>query len=186
MSSIQTPLRPSWGSFLSTARALGLLVLGAATSPHEVQAQTPPSPCSQEEAKQFDFWIGEWTVLTTTGDVAGENRIRKILNGCVLHEEYETPTGYRGESFNIFDATRGVWHQSWVDLGGILLLLEGSFSDGKMVLEGSTLGPDGPVLQRITWNQVDGDPDRVRQFWESSKDGGRSWTVTFDGLYVRK
>jgi hypothetical protein len=44
----------------------------------------------------------------------------------------------------------------------------------------------GPVKQRIRRDQVDGDPDRVRQLWESSDDGGKSWTVAFDGLYVRK
>jgi len=25
----------------------------------------------------------------------------------------------------------------------------------------------------------------VRQLWESSSDGGRTWTVLFDGHYVR-
>jgi hypothetical protein len=33
--------------------------------------------------------------------MAGENRIQKILNGCVLHEQYQTPTGYRGESWTV-------------------------------------------------------------------------------------
>jgi hypothetical protein len=118
--------------------------------------------------------------------VAGHNTIEKILNGCVLRESYITPSGYSGHSFNIYDAARGVWHQTWVDVGGLLLILEGGFENGAMVLEGETTGPEGTVRQRIRWNQVDGDADRVRQLWEASKDGGRSWTVAFDGLYVRK
>jgi len=50
-----------------------------------------------------------------------------------------------------------------------------------MVMESD---PASVVRQRITWSR---EPDgRVRQLWESSKDGGRSWTTVFDGLYVRQ
>ena len=27
---------------------------------------------------------------------------------------------------------------------------------------------------------------KVRQFWQSSRDGGKTWAVVFDGLYERK
>jgi hypothetical protein len=41
-----------------------------------------------------------------------------------------------------------------------------------------------PPIQRITWApQADGS---VRQLWESSKDGGRTWSTAFDGKYVKK
>jgi hypothetical protein len=54
-----------------------------------------------------------------------------------------------------------------------------------MVLQGETVGRDGASSQqRITWSLVDGDPDRVRQLWES-KQGDGEWTVAFDGLYTR-
>lgn len=62
---------------------------------------------------------------------------------------------------------------------------EGSFQNGAMVLEGKTFGQQGEAAQRIRWSVVDGNPDRVRQLWETSADGGVSWTVAFDGLYVR-
>ena len=116
----------------------------------------------------------------------GENSIRPILNGCALQESYATPSGYAGRSLNIYDASRGVWHQSWVDVGGLLLVLEGSFVQDRMVLEGETAGGGAAVRHRITWNLVEGDPDRVRQLWASSSDGGESWSVAFDGPYVRK
>ena len=107
------------------------------------------------------------------------------MGGCVLHESYTSSSGYYGESFNVYDANRRGWHQSWVDNTGLLLTLEGVFEDGRMVLAGETVGPDGTVSeQRITWSVVDGDPDRVRQLWQTRTDGG-DWTVAFDGLYVR-
>jgi hypothetical protein len=41
----------------------------------------------------------------------------------------------------------------------------------------------GLLKHRITWTpQPDG---RVRQFWETSSDGGQTWNAAFDGLYVR-
>ncbi len=158
------------------AAALGFL------SP--VAAQTPPPACATDVHRAFDFWIGEWNVHAAGGKLAGANSIRREIGGCVLHERYDTGRGYSGESFNIYDASRKLWHQTWVDSSGMLLLLEGGIRDGKMVLEGETAGADGrKTRHRITWTpNADGS---VRQFWESADPGG-DWTVAFDGLYTRK
>lgn len=167
------------------ARVLGLLAMAALLQPAGTSAQQAPPPCSAPEHRQFDFWVGTWTVTTPNGQVAGANTIEPAMNGCALHESYTTGRGYHGQSLNIYDASRSVWHQTWVDSSGLLLVLEGEFEDGSMVLQGETLGQDGVVSQqRITWSQVDGDPDRVRQLWESKKADG-DWTVAFDGLYTR-
>ena len=102
----------------------------------------------------------------------------------MLHERYSTPRGYSGESLNIYDAARRVWHQTWVDSSGTLLLLEGGLREGSMVLEGSLPGTDGkPVRQRITWTpNADG---TVRQHWETSAADG-VWSTAFDGTYRRQ
>ena len=39
-------------------------------------------------------------------------------------------------------------------------------------------------IQRITWTPLDG--GRVRQHWESTTDGGKTWVTAFDGLYTRR
>jgi hypothetical protein len=147
-------------------------------------AQTPTPSCTSAEHRAFDFWIGEWNVHAANGKLAGTNSIKREIAGCVLHERYDTGRGYSGESFNIYDAPRKVWHQTWVDSSGLLLLLDGTVRDGKMVLEGHTTAPDGKLTKhRITWTpNVDGS---VRQFWESTGPGGE-WTVAFDGKYTRR
>jgi hypothetical protein len=72
-----------------------------------------------------------------------------------------------------------------VDNGGTLLNLEGGIEDGKMVLAGDTLDEKGmKVRNRITWTRVDA--DHVRQLWESSSDGGKTWEVAFDGMYTKR
>lgn len=167
-------------------RSLKTVLLGAAAMAvlSTAQAQGTAPPCSTPAHRAFDFWIGEWNVHGVKGKHAGTNSIKREYGGCVLHERYDTGGGYTGESFNIYDGPRKVWHQSWVDSTGLLLLLEGGIVDGKMLLEGQTTGADGKLTkQRITWTpNADGS---VRQLWESAEPGGE-WKVAFDGKYTRK
>ena len=154
-----------------------LLVLSLAVS---AGASAQPPPCSAPEYRQFDFWIGDWRVTTPDGKHAGDNRIEKILDGCALHENWTGASGGRGFSYNAWDKDRKVWHQTWVDKQGTLLLLDGTFSNGRMVLQ----GVQGATLNRITWEpRKDG---TVRQVWETSADQGKTWQTAFDGLYRRK
>ena len=142
------------------------------------------APCDDVAHRAFDFWLGQWEVRTPDGKLAGTNRIEREYGGCVIHERYDTARGYGGESLNIYDASRKVWHQSWVDTDGTLLLLEGGLREGQMVLEGQTANAGAPATKhRITWSP---NPDgSVRQLWESTDGQGR-WTVAFDGRYTRK
>ncbi len=149
-------------------------------------AQTPgnaPAPCTAPEHRQFDFWIGEWEVTNPAGGVAGNNRITRILNGCVLLEEWTGAGGASGKSFNLYDARRERWQQTWVDgNGGILELHGGLTASGTMVLAGDQSAQGGgTVRNRITWTPRS--PNEVRQLWETSSDGGATWTTAFDGTY---
>ena len=140
--------------------------------------------CEAAEHRQFDFWVGDWNVHTPDGKLAGINSIAREYAGCVLHERYSTDHGYSGESLNMYDASRKVWHQTWVDTSGTLLLLEGGLRGASMVLEGQTVGTDAQITKhRITWTpNADGS---VRQHWESTDSKGE-WSTAFDGKYTRK
>lgn len=167
--------------------ATGMLAAGPAVSPWSGLDAQQVRPCSEEANRHFDFWEGRWLVERADGILAGHNTISVLLGECVLQEHYTTPSGYEGYSLNAYDAARGVWHQTWMDNGGLVLVLEGGYDGGEMVMEGETVGPDGTSrLNRITWSRVDGDADRVRQHWEVSTDGGDTWSDAFDGLYIRQ
>lgn len=143
------------------------------------------APCDTPEHRAFDFWLGDWQVHTPDGKLAGHNLVERREGSCVVHEQYTSAgSKYWGESLNIYDASRKVWHQTWVDTSGLLLVLEGGIRDGKMVLEGESTGDDGSVSkQRVTWTpNADGS---VRQLWESSTRPGK-WSTVFDGLYTHK
>jgi hypothetical protein len=147
-------------------------------------ASSLAASCEQPAHHQFDFWIGEWNVHTPDGKRAGQNRIVRKQDGCVLHENYNTDRGFTGESLNTYDPGRKVWHQTWVDNQGTLLLLEGRLDGASMVLAGQTVDANGAVTRhRITWTPAaDGS---VRQHWESTDTGGQ-WKTAFDGRYTRR
>jgi hypothetical protein len=165
--------------FFNSLKLAGISCLVGVSS---LSAQQPA--CQAEEYSQFDFWIGTWNVVTANGTQAGRNTIEKV-QGCYLHESWTGAGGNRGNSYNIYDQTSGKWHQTWVDNGGTLLQIDGEFVDGSMVLEGETTGRSGAVtLNRISWTAFTA--DSVQQLWETSSDGGSSWTTAFDGRYVRE
>jgi hypothetical protein len=148
----------------------------------------PLKPCTAAEYRQFDFWQGDWDVRTsataTTGP-ASHNVISIINDGCSLLEQYEAPTaGFTGKSLSFYDAARKTWHQSWIDNQGQPLYLEGGLRDGSMVMTTAFLScaPDPQDFQRVTWTPL---PEgRVRQLWESTADGGKTWATIFEGYYT--
>lgn len=180
----RTPLAGRWSA--------ALLMLAPAPAPADQAATAaPPSPapaCSAPEHRQFDFWVGEWEVRDAQGQLAGTNTITRILGGCALHEAWRGNGGMSGSSLNAFDAGRRQWHQTWVDDQGGLLVLDGGYADGKMVMSSgqvpSRREPGVLITHRITWERLG--EGKLRQLWEASRDGGKSWNTVFDGTYLPK
>lgn len=141
--------------------------------------------CPDPRSREFDFWLGEWDVTNREGgQPVGTNRIEPILDGCVLQETWRGSSGSAGSSLNFFDTQRQRWRQFWVWREGTTLELEGGFRDGRMVLEGESAEGTTRLRNRITWST---NPDgTVRQVWEVSADGARTWRTEFDGLYRKR
>jgi hypothetical protein len=168
---------------LCTTVAVVALALAADAA---AQSATParPQPCSHPDSRQFEFWLGEWDVFRPDGKQIGTSRVVPLY-GCGLHEHWTSPN-VQGQSFNRYDASRGVWHQTWVDTSGSLLLLEGTFQDGAMTLSDARVPgkPRPDAINEIRWSR---NPDgSVRQLWRVTTDGGKTWSTSFDGKYVRK
>ena len=157
---------------------LALLIASAQAAPQR------PRPCSAPVHRQFDFWLGAWDVTTADGKFAGTNRIELVDGGCALFESWSSGGGgYTGRSLNSVGGD-GRWRQTWVDSSGLRLELVGGLVDGKMVLEGET-----PAS--AAGRTPDEEPDHLeprgrgprRQHWETSDDGGKTYTPAFDGMY---
>lgn len=167
----------------------GLTLAGAiavhAQSEAGAQAAARSRPCdSDPKYRQFDFWAGEWDV-TAGGKKAGTNRIERIVNNCILFENWTGAGGGVGKSFNFYNNQTGKWNQVWVDGLGNNIQFEGEFHDGNLHYTAVTRAPGGErILHKLTFFPLDA--DRVRQLWEQSRDGGATWSIVFDGLYTRR
>jgi hypothetical protein len=167
-------------------RSVRYVFFGLVLVPALLQAQQGPPGCRAPEHRQFDFWVGDWEVTDSAGGVVyGTNDVTLEESGCVVHEHWKGSRGGTGQSFNYWDATRKVWQQDWVASGGTNLHLTGGMQEGAMVLEADTPAPNGGTAHhKAMWiPQADG---RVRQFWRQTTDGGKNWTVVFDGYYRKK
>lgn len=92
---------------------------------------------------------------------------------------------YAGKSYNVFNATEGKWQQFWVDNQGGVLEFVGDYVPNEMRYTGVSKNAKGEtVLHRMTF--FSRSKDELRQLWEQSDDGGKSWTVAFDGTYRRE
>lgn len=164
---------------------LGAVAALAVTVAASASAQEPgmAPQCSGPEHRQLDFWLGDWDVYDAGGPDAAVARVQvtSMLDGCAVREVYVQNDGMRGESFSMYDASRRVWHQSWVTTRGDLLLLEGGVVEGRMVLTATETRADGTTgLIRGAWWRDGAD---VRQLAERSTDGGATWAPAWDIVF---
>jgi hypothetical protein len=148
---------------------------------------TSKAPCAAPEYHQFDFFVGDWDAfdldkpsVDKPNAVVAHNRVDAILEGCVVLEDYEDTSGHHGESFSIYDATKKMWHQTWVTNRGELLLLDGEFHDGQMSLSGHDVHEGKPREVRGVWRVESGG---VRETAVESFDGGKTWQPWFDLIF---
>ena len=158
------------------------LALAAVTA----AGQTAPSGCSAAVNRQFDFWVGEWTVTdSASGQVAGQSRIEKLYGGCAIWENW-TSAGFTGGSLNAYRAADGKWHQMWMDsAGAVRHFIGGVDSAGKMVLTAEQPRPGGGAVRLIRMTFTANADSTVRQYSDFSDDGGAHWQLRYDFLYRR-
>lgn len=172
---------------------LAFLSLGLATgfaqtpspSPALSQPKAPPA-CTAPEHRQFDFWLGSWSVRSPDGKkTAGTSQISRASDDCAILEQWKGAKGAPGTSINFYDTATQHWHQIWVGGDGTILKLEGGFKNGAMVLEGKSDDPKQvtPVKNRITWTPM---PEgKVKQEWATSENG-QEWKTVFVGVYSKE
>ena len=143
-------------------------------------------PCAADERHHsFDFWIGEWNV-TQNGQFAGTSNVTAILGECTIFEQWESSAGTFGKSFNYYDPGHDHWRQIWIGDSGSFIEFTGEARDGGIFFTAETVDPaDSSITLHKFEFTVIGD-DGVRQYWETSTDGGETWQSIWDGRYERK
>jgi len=78
------------------------------------RAKRAQTPCRYApEHRQFDFWIGEWSVTRAKDESpAGDSRIELSLGDCVIVENWTSKnTTYAGKSYNVYNTDAKRWEQ---------------------------------------------------------------------------
>ena len=143
-------------------------------------------PCEHDpDFAAFDFWLGSWEVHTSSGQLAGTNRIERAERGCVLTEYWTNTAGGTGMSVNYVDKSTDEWVQIWNSQDGTQIQVRGGPTTQGMALEGTihyvATGTTAPF--RGLWSPLE--DGRVRQYFEQSNDDGE-WTPWFEGFYTRQ
>ena len=146
------------------------------------------APCASEEARQLDFWLGEWDLSWEGG--SGSNLITRRFDDCVIEENFsgQVPSGlFLGHSVSVWDGRRGEWRQTWVDNQGSYLVFTGGIGEDEVMrLHGETRElPDGRTqVTRMSW--IDVEDDSLDWHWERSVDGGVTWEMVWAIHYERR
>jgi tetratricopeptide (TPR) repeat protein len=151
-------------------------------------------PCmSIPQAREFDFWVGEWDVYPNgTNTLVGHSKVEIASGGCMVLENWTAlgPVPNTGKSMNYVNSTTGKWEQHWIGSGGLSinnpqLFTNGEYKDGAMRFESTSMSPQNQK-QRGRFIFFNMEPDQVRQFYEISVDDGKTWTTSYDFIYKRK
>jgi hypothetical protein len=153
-----------------------------------------PKPCNSPEARQFDFWLGEWDLTWPTDQVGGEsgnpgtgtNRIERLFGDCVIEENFATSDGsFLGRSHSVYDPRFGVWRQTWVDSSGGYISLSGEFDGDTMTLTTQPIVSDGETrVNRMIF--ADMSEDSLEWVWQVSRDDGATWNDLWNISYWRR
>lgn len=146
----------------------------------------PAHGCDSPESRQLDFWLGDWELTYVMEGKAGKsrNRLTKILDGCVILEEFSGAPGTKldGRSYSTFDRATKRWKQTWVDNTAGYLDFTGGIVDGRMMFSREAERDGRRFQQRMVFDDVARDSLTWR--WQRSDDG-KAWTTLWEIAYRR-
>lgn len=140
-------------------------------------------PCAvKPEYRQLDFFIGEWDSQNAQGQTVQSTSVKLDLENCVLIQDDKVPNGYHAIAWHFYNAALGKWQQKYIDTLGAFTDWDGEVKAGEIRYT-EIAAPGAKAVHRSTFTQLA--PDRVRQIWEQSNDGGKTWTRA-EYTYIRK
>ena len=141
------------------------------------------------QLKAFDFWVGEWEAnwLDAKGNmIVGSNSVTKDLDGKVIRESFSDPsTGFLGTSISVYSLVDSTWHQAWADNSGGYIDFFGIVSDGMRIFQTKpVISGEQTIIRRMLFYNIQ--PDSFDWDLEISKDGGKTWRLSWKIKYLRK
>ncbi|MFY0688499.1 MAG: hypothetical protein JXQ90_15090 [Cyclobacteriaceae bacterium] len=145
-----------------------------------------------DSANFFDFWVGEWNAAWDEGkgvEVYGTNSITHQLDGKVINEQFRITggqnAGIKGTSNSVFQPRTNTWRQGWADNQGGYFDFIGQFDGDKRMFSTHPrqVGAD-MIVQRMVFYDIK--EESMTWDWEISRDGGKTWSLSWRIFYTRK
>mgnify|MGYP003571194646 CR=1 FL=1 len=128
------------------------------------------------------FWVGAWDCYSATRrKQVGTNELTMRNSGHAILEHWEASDGTSGESWNWYDPASAAWKQVWIDQAGGVITFTGTRQGDGILFEGVSSDEPG-ATQRMHVRPISG--GRVQQTGTASTDGGKTWTLRYDLIYV--
>lgn len=168
-------------------RALALMSATVVLALARVNAQQiTPLPCPPEQAKAFDFLVGEWHGVVydlkgqdSTAGATAQVSTAKVLNGCALvehwHFEENGAPEVDGVVVRASDQASGKWSYDRATNRNEHLTYDGQLVNGVWRVAYTLTAQGAPVGIHITWVPT---PPGYSELISRSTDGGTTWTAT--------
>ena len=161
---------------------------GVIAAPALAQDADQPVPCSTEEYRQMDFWVGTWDALWVDAEGVeqrGSNTVSSQLNGCMIFEEFDGRPGspFLGRSMSQYVGQLGVWKQVWMDSAGGYIPLTGGQSGDEFMLSVDR-GSEATPYFRMVFTNIN--QDSFDWHWQQSQDEGETWEDQWHIMYSRR
>lgn len=142
--------------------------------------------CSEStERRQFDFWLGDWSVSYPGATNPSASKVYLDLDKCMIVESWDGGKGHTGKNMFAYSADDKNWHGMFADSQGRVHVFAGKVTPAAAEFVGTSRSESGAeVLNRIKVIRIG--TDKVQQTWEKSSDNGATWTMEFRGEYTQK
>jgi hypothetical protein len=145
------------------------------------------APCTaNSDARQLDYWLGEWSVASPGMAGKGQSNVHLSLDQCMMVESWGSDTSdHRGENSFAYNSEDKAWYGLFVDNHGRVHSMKGNVTPGYAEFVGPARDDNGKaILKKV--KVVRQNADAVEQVWERSVDNGASWTTDFKMEYAHK
>jgi len=176
----QAKLLPHTFLILAAAASVGVAAQPASGAPEPTSCATNP------EARQLDFWVGDWSIASPGAGPSATSKVYLDLDKCLVVESWDGGKDHRGMNMFAYASGEKSWRGMFVDNEGRAhIFADGKVAAGSAEFVGPSRGPNGEaVLNRIRVVRLAG--GKVEQTWDKSFDNGATWTSQFRLEYSRK
>jgi hypothetical protein len=166
-----------------------------AVAPAPAAPAANASPCALPEMRQFDFWVGEWELVSryrrpdgTWTDERATDSVHPVLGGCALYQEWKGVVGgqpIQGVSLTSYAPDQRQWQQAWSDDSGpTLYVFTGGMEGDRIVLSRPVVVDGKSAVRRQVFQNIQ--PDGFDWTYEQTLDGGTTWDPLWTIRYTRK